>query len=100
MGLFKRKPNGVPNRASNPARRPASSSSDWLTSAAQNYRSTPEGKAATAKVEGQIAMDKWRSNTSKARSAANAEAVAKMKPEPKKQERGGVAEVGYTSQRM
>ena len=58
MGLFKgSKP--VPNRASNPSRRPVTSASEWLQKKPVN---TPESNHA-------VAMTKWKSDNSNAQNS-------------------------------
>ena len=89
MGLFKKKPGSVPNRAASPARRPVQSADQWAESLKQRGAATPEGKAITAAADKKIAQNAWESNQSKMRAAGDAAWKAKYnKPEPKKQERG------------
>lgn len=89
MGLFKKKPGSVPNRAASPARRPVQSADQWAESLKHHGAQTPAGKARSAAVDKALAQNAWESNQSKMRAAGEAAWKAKYnKPEPKKQERG------------
>jgi hypothetical protein len=89
MGLFKKKSNAVPNRAT--ARRPVQSADQWAESLKQRGASTPEGKAISAAADKALAKNAWESNQSKMRAAGDAAHKAKYsKPEPKKQQSGGM----------
>ena len=89
MGLFKKSPGAVPNRAAAPTRRPVPTTDQWVESLKQRGAATPEGKAITAAADKKIAQNAWESNQSKMRAAGDAAWKAKYdKPEPKKQESG------------
>ena len=89
MGLFKKNPHAVPNRAASPARRPVQSADQWVESLKHHGAATPEGKARSAAVDKALARNAWEINQSKMRAAGDAAWKAKYdKPEPKKQESG------------
>ena len=57
---------------------------------ANDYKSSPAGKAASAAVDKKIAQNSWESNQSKMRAAGDAAWKAKYsKPEPKQKQSGG-----------
>jgi hypothetical protein len=90
MGLFKKNPGAVPNRAASPARRPVQSADQWAESLKHHGASTPEGKARSAAVDKALARNAWESNQSKMRAAGDAAWKAKYdKPEPKQKQSGG-----------
>ena len=51
MGLFKKNPGAVPNRAASPARRPVQSADQWAESLKQRGAATPAGQAITAAAD-------------------------------------------------
>lgn len=68
MGLFKKSPGAVPNRAAAPTRRPVQSASEWMAKKPVNTPATQQAEA----------VAKWKSNTAKAQSGGSAsEAMAK-----------------------
>ena len=73
-----------------PAKKPVKSTDQWMSSMANDYKSSPAGKAASAAVDKKIAQNAWESNQSKMRAAADASWKAKHdKPEPQRKQSGG-----------
>jgi hypothetical protein len=90
MGLFKKNPGAVPNRAASPNRRPVQSADQWVASLKQKGAATPQGQALSAAVDKKLAQNAWESNQSKMRAAGDAAWKAKYdKPEPKQKQSGG-----------
>lgn len=90
MGLFKKKPRSVPNRAAAPTRRPVQSTDQWAESLKQRGAATPEGKAISEAADKKIAKNAWESNQSKMRAEGDAAWKAKYeKHDPPKKESGG-----------
>ena len=73
-----------------PAKKPVKSTDQWISSMANDYKTSPAGKSASAAVDKKIAQNAWESNQSKMRAAGDAAWKAKYsKPEPKQKQSGG-----------